>query len=237
MNTVSNRLESKNYVATDHDVELLAAAHLACSEATKRADGSYLRILIAALQAQFNGKRSHKKPTKTDLLHHGDFLAKTHTRLYQFVLKGVTTPDVEDNEELDADIRRSRAAVRASRGSFARSAASTIQMYIRSGGDVRTLDVTTVSKTSLRSWALATKPQPGPIDAMLAHLRKIEAQAADLMREDPDQARVAVTDCMERLQHILDELTGSQRDVGTESGVFQVHRGRQYRPRSQPQAA
>lgn len=201
---IEDKIEKAHYVASDHDVELLAAAHLATSEATKRADGSYLRILVAALQAQFNGVRSRRKP---DAEAHSAFLAETHSRLYVWILKGITTPEVADDEKLSPDDRRIRGMLRQARAGFARSAASTLQMFIRAGGDVRTLDVDTVSKTALRTWARAANPDAKPrTDFILAGLKRIERAAVALMAEDPDEARATVEECMGRLQRVLDEL-------------------------------
>lgn len=210
---IEDKIENKHYVASDHDVELLAAAHLACSDATKRVDVSYLRILVATLQARFNGMRGRKKLAAADITQHSTYLAEVHTRLYAFVLRGVTTPDVVDEETLDADTRRGRAAVRNGRAAFARSSASTLQLFIRAGGDVRGLDVTGVSKTQLRAFAKSTAPPMPLTEAMLVGLKRLEREAIELAADDPDAAREVVTECMERLQSILDGL--DKPDAGT----------------------
>lgn len=243
---IENKIESKHYVATEHDVELLAAAHLACDEATKRTDGSYLRILVQGLQAQFNGVRNRRKPSKADLDHHSEFLAQLHTRFYAAVLKGITTPDCADSDILEPDERRSRAAVRNARGGFARSSASTLQGFIRAGGDVRGLDVMAVTKGQLRTYARAATTSDNPrVDSMLSALRRIERQAVALAKDEPDEARNTVEDCMGRLQKILDELgnvspqgNGGHTDtragdtqIGVESQVFQRQRGSKFRAR------
>lgn len=206
MTKIEDKLEAKNYVASDHDVELLAAAHLACSDATKRVDVSYLRILVATLQARFNGVRGRKKPAAADLTQHSEYLAEVHTRLYVFVLKGVTTPDVVDEETLDPDTRRGRAGVRNGRAAFARSSASTLQGFIRAGGDVRGLDVLSVSKAQLRTFAKSKAPPVPPNEVVLAGLKRLEREALELAADDPDTAREVVTECLERLQAILDGL-------------------------------
>lgn len=212
---IEDKIEGKSYVASEHDVELLAAAHLACSDATKRVDISYLRILVAALHARFNGVRGRKKAAPADLKQHGEYLAETHTRLYAFVLRGVTTPDVLDEETLDADTRRGRAAIRNGRAAFARSSASTLQLFIRSGGDVRTLDVASVSKAQLRAFAKSTAPPVPRDEAVLATLKRVESEALALAEDDPDAAREVVSECMERLQKILDGLTETKPDAHT----------------------
>lgn len=217
---IEDKIESKRYVASEHDVELLAAAHLACDDATKRVDVSYLRILVATLQSRFNGVKGRRKVSASDLENHSAFLAETHTKLYAFVLRGVTTPEVVDEETLDPDTRRGRAAVRNSRAAFARSSASTLQAFIRAGGDVRGLDVDSVKKSALRAWAAAQQPS-APGDAIQAALKKLEREATTLAEDDPDTAKEAIEGVMERLQAILDGL-----DAPDAASITQVLKGR-----------
>lgn len=204
--TIETKIEKAHYVATEHDVELLSAAHLACNEATQRVDGSYLRILIATIQARFGG-RGRRKAANADLGQHSTYLAETHTRLYPFVLKGVTTPEVADDETMSAEERRARAVVRNSRAGFARSAASTLQAYIRAGGDIRTIDVDVATKTALRAWTKAQAPDAKPrLGALQSAFGRVEREATAMVAEDPDAARGVIEECMERLQAILDDL-------------------------------
>lgn len=212
--TIENKIEKAHYVANEHDVELLAAAHLATTEASKRTDGQYLRILVQALKSQFDGVRGKRRPTTAELENHSAFLADTHTRLYVAVLRGITTPDVEDDETLTVEERRERAAVRNNRAGFARSSASTLQMFIRAGGDVRTLDVAVVTKTSLRTWTKANTPDATPRqDFIMSALTRLEREARTLVAEDPDEGRTVVEDCMKRLQVILDDLDKADEEA------------------------
>lgn len=206
-NSIMAKILKANFVATPHDVELLAAAHLGASDTAKRADGSYLCILVAALQAQFNGVRNKKAPTQPELDNHSKFLADTHTAFYQSVLVGITTDDVADSEALSTEERRARATVRNNRAGFARSSASTLQGFIRAGGDVRKLDVATVSKTALRTWTKANTVGATPRqDFIMSALKRMEREAKALLAEDPDEGRQTVEECMERLQGLLDDL-------------------------------
>ena len=108
---ITKQIEGKHYVATERDVELLAHEHLTSTQSARRSDGAYLRILIVGLQAQFNGTANKRRALKpTELKAHSDFLAEQHGRLYVYVLKGVTTPEVMDDETLDVAVRRARAA-------------------------------------------------------------------------------------------------------------------------------
>lgn len=215
---IDSKIESKNYMATEHDVELLAAAHMANVEASKRTDGSYLRILVAALQGQFNGLKGRKRITAGDLKAHSEFLYATHTKFYTHVVKGVTTPDVMEDETLDPDTRRARAAVRNGRAAFARSAASTLQLFIRAGGDLRGVDVLSVTKTQLRTWSKAAMEPTPPADALLSAVKRLERDALAMVAdEDPDVAREAVEGALERLQKILDGLDDPKQHTITQT--------------------
>lgn len=231
---IEEKIQKAHYAVTEHEVELLATARLVCDEATKRADGTYLRILLAKLQAQFGApppRGRRKDPTTAELENHRIFLSDTHSKYYKAVLRGVSTPDVEDVDGLKPEDRRARAAKRNARAGFARSAASTLQLYIKSGGDVRTLDVDTVTKSGLRDFAKASgESNPPTVAAIGSALKRIETQAKALMLDDPDEARAAVEDCIRRLQSLLDQSapqmpTVRSNRVGVESGVFQRARG------------
>jgi hypothetical protein len=201
---IIDTIEKAHYVANEREVELLAAAHLACSEAAKKTDGAYLRILIAALQAEF-GVKKHKLSQK-DTHRHAEVLAEVHTRLYPAVMRGVTTPEVEDDEHLGIDERRARAAIRNARATFARSAASTLKGFIDAGGDVRGLDLQEVTKSALRTFMLAKAGVPPKMELVMAALHRVEKQVLKWVQEDPDQARAAIEECINRLQKLHDEL-------------------------------
>lgn len=249
MDKIQVKIQKANYVVTEHDIELLAASHFACDEAAKRADGYYLRVLITVLQAQFDGVARRKKITKADSEAHANLLTETHQRFYPFVLKGVTTADVADDATLGDLERRTRSIARSSRAGFARSTASTLLGFIRAGGDIRSLDVATITKTQLRGWTRqATIPGNNPkVDALNATVRRVETLARSLMASDPDEARNTLEDAMARFQRILDELgiadgngngggdsghTTTQPQL-VDSAVFQGSRGARYRPRTQ----
>lgn len=244
MSKVEDKIEKAHYVASEHDVELLAASHLACNDAAKRADGYYLRILVAALQAKFDGIKHRRKAAKADLEAHANLLTETHQRFYPYILKGVTTPEVADDPTLHDNDRRLRSLMRNARSGFARSTASTLLGFIRAGGDIRGLDVETVTKTSLRMWTRASTAEGAnpQVDRINSAMKRVERDARNLMAEDPDEARNTVEDCIARLQRILDELgteTGGNGGGGhtatlphIESGVFQGRRGAKFRPRT-----
>lgn len=234
MNIVQ-KIEKAHYVATEHDVELLAAEHLANVTAANHSDGSYLRILIAAMQSQFGSNGRKRKLTATDQAQHIAQLATIHGRLYPHVLKGVTTPEVVEDETLDPDTRRARAAIRNNRAGFARSAASTLKAWVLAGGDVRGLDIGTTTKTELRAFTRAhVDPAGARRDPAHAATVSLVTRLRTLATTDPDAARVSAEEAMQELQKVLDELEEAPKREGqhVESGVFQGRRGAAYRQRT-----
>jgi hypothetical protein len=203
---IQEKVEKARYSATEHEVEQLAAAHFSASDVAKRIDNAYLRILINALQAKFPITDRKRRLSADERQRHAAFITETHSRFYAAVLRGVTTPDVADDATLTADERRARAGIRNGRAGYARTAASTIQVFIKAGGDVRTLDVMTVTKTALRAFAVEHAERRPVMEVIMTTLHRVELQVSGLIEEDPDQARAAVEECMARLQRILDEL-------------------------------
>jgi hypothetical protein len=237
---IQDKIEGNNYVVTEHEVETLAAAHFACTEAAERTDGSYLKVLVAALQAQF-GRTRRRKLSKEDFQAHLKLLSETQAKFYPHVLKGVTTEDCADKEGLKDEDARNRNAERVRRATFARTAASTLAGYIKAGGDIRGLNVMSVTKTGLRAWATEHSPLAAPAHArrITTILGRVEAEVRELAVESPEAALDSIGACMDRLQKIMDELSATTQarhgrtlpDVGVESAVFQGRaRGRAREP-------
>jgi hypothetical protein len=206
---IEDKIERAHYIVGEREVEMLAAAHQALTEGASRISGSYLRILLAAAQEKF-GKVAKGPLTEADLEVHAAFLVETHSSFYKAVIRGVTTPDIADVEGLKLEELRARAVERARRGTFARTAASTITSFIMAGGDIRTIDVSTVTKTGLRLWTFenaggaVASTYAKKVGAAVTRIRKI---ALAVMKEDPEEATRLVSECMEELQRVLDELS------------------------------
>lgn len=202
MNIIDN-IEKHHYVATDAQVEMLARDHYTANSAALRANGTYLRVLIAACQAELGQKRGRTPAVEAQLV----VLERVHERFYAAVLRGTLTPDVEAAAALDSTERGRRQLERNRRSGFARSAATTLRNYIRAGGDLRGLDLSSVSKTSLQR---AASPDTPVDDKRLERinraeqvlLRAIKSQA----RGDPEIAAANLEAIIERLQIALDEL-------------------------------
>jgi len=137
-------IASRGYRATEAQVEQLAK-HVSMG---RRADGTYLRVLVVAVQS--------KRPrTKARAL---AVLDQLHERFYKAVQRGVGPSTLKASE------RRRRSA-------FARSTASTLRGFIRSGGAIAKVDVATISKVQLRRFG-QPKPRGNRNDRIVATARR-----------------------------------------------------------------
>lgn len=217
-------------------VETIALAHFAATNMQveqlahnvaegQMADSTYLRVALARMQGKLGRPRRGKQSAQEPVLD------AIHEELYPHVLKGVGPDDMDQTE-------------RFRRATFARSAASTIRYFIRNGGDIRGLDLTTVTKSGLRR---AVQPETPAVEGE-TRTQKAFRKAGDavlrvaqrLARGDPDDARERVDALMDQLQKLLDELgeaPAQQADMGATTTIVgraprgapaqpaQLHRG------------
>lgn len=155
-------IASRGYRATEAQVEQLAK-HVALG---RRADGTYLRVLCAAVKA----KRPRSRAQALAVL---DLL---HERFYKAVQRGVGPATLKASE------RRRRSA-------FARSTASTLRGFIRGGGSVRKIDVATVSKLQLRRASMPTLRGSRDDRIAQASQRSLLSAVRRMARKRPEHAR------------------------------------------------
>lgn len=214
-------------------VENLARERVTSAVEVLNADVTYLSLLVDAMQAGMGKVRRGRYPKDAQL----SVLESVHERFYAAVLRGVTTEDIAIEDGLDADEQRRRSLERNRRSAFARSAKSTVVAFITGGGDVRTLDPATVSKSALRKAVAPPEPQDRTARTLQrAHgmlLRAVQRRA----RGDPDAARAEVEELMDELQKILDSIGGEPeppRDATTIVGMRPPDRGSQRTRVGQP---
>ena len=208
-----------NYAATGEQVEQLAYTVVS----GLRAGEVYLRVVLAHMQSKLGRPRRGKQPPQEPVLD------AVHAELYPHVLKGVGPAEMPDDE-------------RNSLANFARSMASTVRFFIRHGGDVRGLDVGTVTKTGLRKMVTPegpAEPIVGATRAERAFLRAAEGvkkQVAAMARGDPDTARERLETLMDELDKLLAELGGdeTQPDVGGQTTTIVAGRAGIGRTPTQP---
>lgn len=241
MTTIIAKLSKGHWVATAHDVEVLAHERYANSVVVANSDRTYLCVLVVAAQAQLGRPRG--RPAAANIDAQLAVLASVHEKFYPAVLRGITTPDIAIEPNLDPKEQRARSLERNSRSAFARSANSTLVAFVKGGGDLRGLDAETVTKTALR--AAVAPPEPENRAARQVQrargvlLRAITRRA----RDNPDEAATEVESLMDDLQKVLDALNGEPEDEHVETatiasrpppersfqrtrvGVPQLHRG------------
>lgn len=137
-----------HYIATAAQVEQLANERHTSSTLAVKSDETYLRILLAAAQAKLGKSKPRRKPTTDTQL---GVLGQVSAPLYEAVLRGITTDDVAHSDNLEPDESKRRSLVRNSRSGFARSSKSTLKTFITKGGNLRSLDVATVTKRAIRA--------------------------------------------------------------------------------------
>jgi hypothetical protein len=175
-----------NYAATPELVEQLSHTVVA----GMRAGEVYLRVILAHMQSKLGRPRRGKQPPQEPVLD------AVHEELYPSVLRGVGPAEMPDDE-------------RNGLANFARTMASTVRFFIRHGGDVRGLDVATVTKTGLRKMVTpetTADPIVGGSRAERAFLRAVEGvkrQVAAMARGDPLIARERVEAFMDELDDLL----------------------------------
>jgi hypothetical protein len=204
-------LESRNYLATDSDVEAIARQHIE----GLGAQATYLKILVAGTQAALGAEPRQRStnPAKTfDQAAHLGALETVHDRYYTIVLR-VASDAFRDSKE------RNRAS------NYARSAKSTLRAWIKSGHDVRSLAAGRVSKEALRKAIprRAVGPPRNPAKRMLKLADRLEAIATG-----PDNGvREAIEAVMQRLANKL--MTWGGEPVREPSRAIAEHRPLQTR--------
>lgn len=178
-----------NYAATGDQVEQLAHAVSVGLDAGT----VYLRVVLAHMQAKLGTGRRRAATIPQEPV-----LDAIHEELYPHVLKGVGP------EEMERDERNSRA-------NFARTMASTVRFFVQHGGDVRTLDIPTVTKRGLRRMvepAAATVPEGASraLRGFITAREGLKRAVIRLARGDPEKAREEIEQLLTEYEQLLDEL-------------------------------
>lgn len=196
-----DQLAKAHFLATDEQIRALAGRYVNGLQAQDSVRGSYLKVLTAAtIKAA--------KPAKGKASEIMEHLDKVHDHLYEIVVKGVTTPDIADDEHLDAEVRTLRSLERNRRSNFARSAKGSLVAYLKAGGDLFALDPVTVTKAALQAFVISMRAKTA--DATTLHkaeaaVERIETLCRELADEDQDVAVQTVQELMGRMANLLTE--------------------------------
>lgn len=197
---IIQKLTASHFVATEAQVEALAVAHLEASGAVAQSQGVYLKVLIAGCQAALGAKRGRAPGAAAQL----SVIDKVHEKYYAAVMRGITTPDVAPDDSLEQREQTLRSLERNRRSTFARTAKTTLATFAKSGGDIRGIDLDTVTKQRLRDAFPQSNTEPtGPVaQAETRLLRAIQR----VCKADPTNGRECIEHAMRELQRILAEL-------------------------------
>lgn len=201
--TVVEAIIAANYMADEMQVEQLAAQVAAGDEA----DQTYFRVILAHMQSRLGRPRRGRQPDQEPVLD------AIHQQLYPAALRGIGPEDMDKDE-------RNR------RGTKFRTAASTIRFFIQHGGDVRAVDVSTVTKTGLRKSVQPesqapegeTRTQKTLRRARQLFMRNIER----LARGNPDEARNQLEAALNELEDLLEKLPAAP-DTGVDTTTIAGH--------------
>ena len=189
--TIIDDIKSNDYRPDDKQVALLARS----VHEGVRANGTFLRVLIARCQ-------DYLKASRRNRLEQGSVIDDAHTLLYAAVLEGLRFDNPEKME-----LNR--------RANFARSATSTLRRYVKLGGDIRKIDLQTVTKASLR---ISVSPQESANQSEKSFQRAHKAvlnAAKKLVQEDAEAAQDMLNALMDELDELVNPPQQEARVVST----------------------
>lgn len=213
------------FLMTEEQIETLAAERTIGQVAIDGLDGTYLRALVVGVQARLGPKRGKRPSVETQL----DAIDIIAGPFYAAVLRGVTTRDIELSATLAPDEVTKRTRERNRRATFARTIKSTLVTWVKTGGDIRALDVGKVTKSELRAQVVAASQGAPTVSRIEAAQSTILALVA---REGPDEAREHLERVILALQAALDEIPATEAHHGsttvlrareTEGATFRGH--------------
>lgn len=223
--TIVQTIEKRAYLIKDtSDIEALARAALLGDQIP----GTYLRALIATAQvrmgmdeprtAALRGRIGPPEDAEADL----EVLKAVHSEFYAAVLTAVTTPDIASTAGLRKAEASRRAKERNRRSNFARSAKSTLAKFIKSGGNVRGLCVTSVTKRQVRDM---TSKAGGVELSMETRAKRFAArmvrQLEGLHEQDTDLAQMALQQALMQLSSRSAEWYGTKPTTSVKRAVEQ----------------
>lgn len=224
MSTIIQSIEKKSYLIKDTgDIEALAKAALLGDQVP----GTYLRALIATTQVRLGldgprtsavrGRVAPPEDSEADL----EVLKGVHAEFYTAVLAAVTTPDIAATAGLRKAEAARRAKERNRRSNFARSAKSTLAKYVKLGGNIRGLCVTTITKRALRD--LTAKAGGAPPLSMETRAKRFATRMVKalegLHEQDTELAQMALQQALTQLASRSAEWYGAKPTTSIKRAV------------------
>lgn len=224
MTTIIDKITAAHFVATEAQVEALAAQHWKDGDSLRATDGTYLKVLIAACQAKLGRPGRGRRPAAESQL---TVLDAVNGLLYAAVLRGVADSSIAVDPADSPAAARGKALERNRRSAFARTTASTVRAFVLGGGDLRGITLADVTKGALRAAVMpAEPPDKGGRQVSRAQSALIRA-AIRLAKREPARARDLLEHAIEAMQFALDGIpTEDQPDMGATTTVAGVRHQR-----------
>jgi hypothetical protein len=194
-----------------------------------------LRVLVAGCQATLGKVRRGKALTSETQL---SVLGDVSDRYYAAVLRGITTPEIAPVDGLEKAEATRRSIERNRRSTFARGAKSALNKWVSTGGDMRALDVETVTRDPLLAEVRQRKGEGnGKVER---HARALVREVQREAKNDPLGARAHLEAVLRSLEDALDAMvdgnTGAQVHTATQIMATRPAHARMPRPGSRVQA-
>lgn len=200
------------YIMSESQVESLATEYASASVETARVGMTYLRVLVAACQAIIGTSKRGRHAAAAQ----AEVLDGVASKYYAAVLRGVTTADIVPDTTLPKPEQTRRSLERNRRSTFARSAKSTLAAYIGTGGDLRGLDVETLTRDPLLKLVRAARGTSDNAHRMERARNLILRVVAKEAKTDATAARADLEHTIEALQFALDGLSPNGNKVPVE---------------------
>lgn len=211
-------LEAKHYVATESDIQKLAAAIIDADQTTGNGRGTYLRALVATSQRELgadprqrngNGPRLSEAAALEQLTAFQTVAERFHKACVKVARATVPEPDTT--------LIRQRTA-------FARSAASTVRGYIRAGNDITLL---AAHKATKRALATPVVKRRMTVDAMrrkaLALSGQLERLARNLQAANREAAAETLGPMLARLAKVAGQTASAPRIAREAAAEHRAH--------------
>lgn len=230
-------LESRDYRATEADIETLARGYVAAQENAGKIKGDWLKSLVAGTQAALGTpvRQRHvhtSKPGKADLQIHLQAATRVHRTFYT-VLKRVVA------ESAGGDLK-----LIARRTNFARTAKYALVTWIKFGGDVTALAAHKIKKHDLAVTVRQAQHAARGIGEWQVRVTKRKAalvtDVTAMLRADKAAAVIAIHSVMGELAGLLG--TAGQKPMRDAEKAIALHmpftaRSALYVPSGQQRAA
>ena len=159
--SIVKTIQSDDYNVDDNVLETLVNTKVKAGKVDDGIGDTYLSVLLKRSQNEMAGQ---KRDEDSQLA----AIDRAHKGMYKVVKRAVITPEISDQTKSENRAERDR------RGGFARSSASVLRRYVKSGGSLFDLEPGKVRKTAMEKAA-----------------KELEHQAREAAGENTPEAKVA----------------------------------------------